>query len=367
MKNVLLIDDDDSIRSLIKDLLEASGFRVLTAEDGRVGLELALKHLPDLILCDVQMPEMDGYTVLASLRQHTAARTIPVIFLTARVDKLAVRQGMNLGADDYLAKPSSAAELLAAVHSRLSKQDTLKSQSQQKLDELRSSIALSLPHELRTPLTGIFTSVELLRAVAAESDPAEVLEIATTIESSAQKLYQLIQNFLLYAKLEVAARDPDFLRSRTEDMTLQPEISIENAAIQIADQFERSSDLQLSLQPAVVACSSFDLEKVIAELVSNAFKFSYADTPVEIVSQVQADRYVICVTNQGRGMTAEQIAHLGAYMQFDRKFYEQQGVGLGLTIAKRLTELWGGNLTIESSPNQSTTVRVVMLLAPSEA
>lgn len=367
MKVVLVVDDDVLVRDSIKDLLEASGFRVLTAENGRVGLERAQKYLPDLVLCDIQMPEVNGYNVLASLQSNPATRSIPLIFLTARTDKLAIRQGMNLGADDYLVKPCSVEELLSTVHSRLTKQETLRSQSQQKLEDLRSSIALSLPHELRTPLTGILTSVELLRTIAHEPNPAEILEIAATMEVSAQKLYQLIQNFLLYAKLEVAAHDPNFLRSHSKDTTLQPEVIIASAATQVAQQFERLPDLRLDLQPAVVGFSSFDLEKVIVELVSNAFKFSHPNTPVEVSSQTRADDYQIKITNYGRGMTAEQIANLGAYVQFDRKFYEQQGVGLGLTIAKRLIDLWGGHLTIESNPDQLTTVSVVIQLAANEA
>ena len=100
-------------------ILCMENFNSLSAENGRVGLELAKKEMPDLILCDIMMPELDGYAVIAALRAHPKTATIPFIFLTAKGDKPDIRTGMNLGADDYLTKPVANHELLAAIRSRL--------------------------------------------------------------------------------------------------------------------------------------------------------------------------------------------------------------------------------------------------------
>ncbi len=125
MLKILVIEDDELIREILVHLLESHSYRVIVAENGRVGVHMALSEIPDLILCDVQMPELDGYDVLRTLRQNSLAATIPFIFLTAQSDKTDFRRGMELGADDYLTKPFTKAELLGAIASRVSKRQTI--------------------------------------------------------------------------------------------------------------------------------------------------------------------------------------------------------------------------------------------------
>lgn len=125
MLKILVIEDDELIRETLLQLLESHNYRVIAAENGRVGVQMALSEIPDLILCDVQMPELDGYDVLRTLRQNSLAATIPFIFLTAQSDKTDFRRGMELGADDYLTKPFTKAELLGAIASRVLKRQTI--------------------------------------------------------------------------------------------------------------------------------------------------------------------------------------------------------------------------------------------------
>src|SRR5438045_8185888 len=115
MKKILVIEDDELIRSTTIDLLEVEGFEVIGGANGREGLEKAQQHRPDLIISDIMMPALNGYEVLARLREIPATRAIPVIFLTARADKLSLRHGMEQGADDYLTKPFTRAEMLKAI------------------------------------------------------------------------------------------------------------------------------------------------------------------------------------------------------------------------------------------------------------
>ena len=366
MKTILVIDDDAMVRESIQDLLEAKGFQIIAAANGKAGIELAIQHHPDLILCDLQMPEADGYAVLSTLQQQPMTTTIPFIFLTARSTKTDLRQGMNLGADDYLTKPCAASDLLHAINTRLAKVDSLQSYSQKQINSLCSNIATALPHELRTPLTGILTSVEVLRNISVEPESDEILDIADSIEHSAQKLYRIIQNFLLYAKLEMAFYDPEKLKSFRSDYTSQPDIVIKSIATKIAQRVNRESDLHMTLQSAAILIPNADLEKIILELIDNALKFSLEGTPITLSSSLIENGYQIVIQDQGRGMTADQIAHLNAYMQFERNIYEQQGVGLGVAIAKRLIELHKGQFQIESIPNQQTTIKIVLPLASDE-
>jgi two-component system, sensor histidine kinase and response regulator len=358
MKKILVVEDEQTIRESLLELLAAEGFSVVGAANGQAGVQLAQQHLPDLIVCDVMMPHLDGYQVLRSLRQHTATAAIPFIFLTARGTREDFRQGMALGADDFLTKPCTADELLTAIASRLDKQAVILKESQTQLDSLRDSIALSLPHELRTPLNGILGLSEVLIDDYENLKRQDVLELAQGIHGAAERLSRLIQNFLLYADLEITARDRERLAALRSGETCFPAKLLTDVAETIAQREGRKADLKLDLQNATIQISEPKLKIVVEELIDNAFKFSTTGTPVELVTASTNDGLTLTIRDQGRGMTAEQIASLGAYMQFERKFYEQQGSGLGAAIAKRMVELHGGALTIASIPGQQTTVQV---------
>lgn len=126
MKKILLVEDDTSLRENIAELLVLSGFNVITASNGKIAVKMAKSELPDLVLCDIMMPEMDGYEVLQELSLHETTKYIPFIFVSAKTERHEVRRGMNLGADDYLTKPFEEEELLAAIHTRLDKAEDVK-------------------------------------------------------------------------------------------------------------------------------------------------------------------------------------------------------------------------------------------------
>ncbi|WP_353929573.1 EAL domain-containing response regulator [Okeanomitos corallinicola TIOX110] len=126
MPKILVIEDEESVRENLLDLLTAEEFETVAADNGKVGLSLAIAEIPDLILCDMMMPELDGYGVLKALRQQPLTATIPFIFLTAKSAKSDVRQGMDMGADDYLTKPFTRSELLSAIVNKLEKYATFK-------------------------------------------------------------------------------------------------------------------------------------------------------------------------------------------------------------------------------------------------
>ncbi|NJM72346.1 MAG: EAL domain-containing response regulator [Scytonema sp. RU_4_4] len=134
MTKILVIEDEKLVRENIIDLLAAEDFDTIAAANGRIGVELAVSEIPDLILCDLMMPEIDGFGVLTTLREEPVTATIPFIFLTAKSARSDFRQGMDLGADDYLTKPFTRTELLNAITSRLAKQATFTKQVSTKLE-----------------------------------------------------------------------------------------------------------------------------------------------------------------------------------------------------------------------------------------
>jgi len=367
MTKILVIEDQALLREEILEILSIEEFQVIGAENGRIGLELVQTFQPDLILCDVSMPELDGHGVLEELRKEPETVTIPFIFLTAMADKADLRQGMTLGADDYLTKPFDRIDLLEAIATQFRKQQAIDSKIHQKVDDLRSNITLSLPHELHTPLTGIISSTELLLEDFNQIDPAESLEILETIHVSAHRLYRLTQNFLLYAELELIMADPSRVAMirRGRSSRCYKEVIVDWARAK-ATEAKRLADLRLDVhQDITVSISELKLRKIVEELLDNAFKFSLNDSPVHLAIQldhttIDTNMVTLYVLDHGRGMSEEQIANIGAYMQFERRLYEQQGSGLGLVIAKRLTELHGGEFRITSIPNQQTLVKVML-------
>jgi diguanylate cyclase len=152
MTKILVVEDMDSLREEIIETLTYEGFEVIGAENGAVGVELALKHLPNLIICDVMMPELNGYETLTTLRRESSTATIPFIFLTAKADKVDIRQGMQLGADDYLTKPFTIEELLGAIAARLAKQTILQEHLDQALKQTESRMEYFARHDELTSL-----------------------------------------------------------------------------------------------------------------------------------------------------------------------------------------------------------------------
>ena len=127
-KTILLIEDNKDLRENTAEILELSNFKVLQANNGKTGVELATREKPDLIICDVMMPILDGYGVIHLLTKNPETATIPFIFLTAKSDRIDFRKGMQMGADDYITKPFDDVELLSAVESRIRKRELLQAE-----------------------------------------------------------------------------------------------------------------------------------------------------------------------------------------------------------------------------------------------
>jgi two-component system, sensor histidine kinase and response regulator len=378
MKKILVIEDEQFIRENIVEILESSDYEVHSAANGLLGVEAALRHLPDLILCDVMMPDLDGHGVLERLRADGSTASIPFIFLTARANSQDLRTGMNLGADDYLTKPFRVPDLLNTVQIRLSKATAEKQQSEARMAELRDSISLSLPHEFLTPISGILGASDLLLSSYDLMAKDDVMEMLTQLNTSARRLSRLIQNFLLHARLTALSVDfsPEQIREKlggNEARTESAASVVHDVAMTKAHHDLRGADMEFldhdqHTANSAVAIQQGYFSKLIEELADNALKYSSAGERVTIHSHADADAgtgtgfFHCSISNFGRSITPEQIAKIGAYTQFDRKVYEQQGSGLGLSIIKKLLEFHAGKLTIASN-HGTTTVTVSLPLA----
>jgi signal transduction histidine kinase len=165
----------------------------------------------------------------------------------------------------------------------------------------------------------------------------------------------------MYADLELLASDPQKIAElRNNGCKSYIKSIIENTAVKISEKVNRLADLSIDIQEAIVNISSAKLSKIVEEIIDNAFKFSQPNTPVKIRGFVSNNKFHLFIIDYGRGMTQEEITNLGAYVQFERKIHEQQGSGLGLSIARKLVELHGGEFSIESIPEKQTIIRIVL-------
>lgn len=361
MKKIMVVEDTKSVREEVVTILEFEDFEVIEAENGMIGLEYARKYLPDLIVCDVLMPELDGFGLLKLLREESATSTIPFIFLTAKAAKEDWRGGMDLGADDYLTKPFTPEELINAIRTRLDKHDNLNKQSESRFEALCDNIIYALPHEFITPLTAILGYSELLIDTSKEPN---VVKIAEGINGSGKRLERLIQNFLVYSQVEILLSNPEKVAATQNMSIMNPGSIIKESALAKAKHFKREQDIIIDVEDANVQISTENLRKMTEELVDNALKFSAVGTPISVKVHSNKDTYSIEILDNGRGMTTDQIANIGSYMQFERKFYEQQGMGLGLAISKRLVELHAGSISIESTPGKGTRIFIKLKSKP---
>jgi two-component system, sensor histidine kinase and response regulator len=351
---VVLIDDHDALRAVLGEILAGAGHETTLAPNGAEGLAAIRRERPDIVLCDINMPGLDGFAVLRKIRADPELASLPFVFLTSEAE---LRAGMASGADDYLMKPVSSSDLLAAVDARLARRETSRREGDRRIEEMRRAVAALLPHELRTPLTTILGSARLLQEFHADFGPKEINEMATGILKAAQRLHRMAENYILYADLEL--RRLSHTGGRRETLRERSGAAdVESAAREAAAQSGRCGDLELDLHEAAVPIAPAYLRKVVSELIDNALKFSPPGTPVRVSLTAVGPGILLQVVDHGRGMAADQVTEVGAFQQFDRGRFEQQGSGVGLALVRGIADATGGRIEILSRPAEGTTVRM---------
>lgn len=353
-----MIDDDDNIRFMVAKALQLKGFEVIEAADGLAGVKSGRTLHPDLIISDINMQQVDGLAVVSVFRMHPATANVPIILMTGQADLAGMRRAMSLGADDYLAKPFSIPDLLASVNMQLAKRKAMQAEADKRTAELRSNISMIMPHEMLTQLSGILGVAEILHAGARGMPPEEVIELASFIRGSGQRLHRLISNYLFHTQIELLASDLEKMDQLKQGETVHLGELLKSRAHAKAQEFGRVDDLVMDLKSALVVVAREHLEKMLDELLDNAFRFSQAGTMVRVSSGSAGDQVQAEIINQGSGLKPEQLAKLGAHSQVGGKPLEQ-GAGLGLVIVKRLVELYGGRLVMESTPEKGTSARLL--------
>ncbi len=359
VKSIVVIDDEPSLRRLISVGLGRAGFSVIEAADGTAGLALCVERPPALVLCDLRMPGLDGFETLRRLRADPRTAAVPVILMTGSTDGAGMRRGMELGADDFILKPFHLDDVSRAVESRLARQKELEARAEQRLSARRDGLGTTLSHELRTPLNAVLGYASLLVEEGGTLARAEVIEMAQAILRAGERLDRLVERQLAYSEVELLSLDRERLASLAGPPLDDGAVIVADVARRVAGDASRAGDLALETVAAPARLPQAHLSRIARELVDNAFKFSTRGSPVRVtVGPGDLGSFLLEVEDAGSGMTAEQIAAIGAYVQFDRRRREQQGLGLGLALARTTAELWGGALELDSGPGRGTRVTV---------
>lgn len=365
MSRILVIEDEPNLRKNILDFLELEGFEVLEAADGQLGVDCAREQHPDLIISDISMPNMDGYKALLELRKHESSANIPVIFLSAMADRSFVRHGMELGADDYLTKPFSYPELLAAIQARLDRRVATQNIASKELESVKKRLARVVSHEMRTPVASILMVQNLLSAQLDSLETHEIRDILDSLQMGSYRIYHLAEQLALMTQLDTNTLSEDVV---SEFGFATPIWTVLMAAVNLSRRFayrNPSGGIQVDDRDkaSLVLSNTPSLTHALAEIMANGLDYSPAGRDVT-VSQWARDSWVyISITDCGPGMTDEQVEQATRdFEQIDRDHNEQQGLGLGLHLARRIVEAHMGQLEIISRPGSGTQINIALPL-----
>lgn len=358
---ILLVDDDPAILEGVADLLELYGYDVTTAANGRAALESMQQVVPDLVISDIMMPGMDGYTFFEAVRENPAWTPIPFIFLTARGQRMDIRRGQRLGADAYLTKPFEPEDLLIAVEARLKRARDIQQAAESNVEEMKQRLITIFGHELRTPLAYIYGYVNLLRDQREDLGDEAIEEMLEGAHRGTQRLVELVEDLMMLVQIEsgVVAMEIELERGQ---MSVQ---SIVESAVSRQARWARERGVQVTtnVDPAVHAYRySMYIENALMRLLDNAIKFCRRETGrVTVRAEQQGDSVHIKVIDNGIGIApSKQKAIFRRFYQLDRDVMEQQGVGLGLTLARTLVRLHDGDIGVHSKLGEGSTFTIIL-------
>ncbi len=351
-RTILLIDADPLRRAETARTLLGFDISVLIATDVTSAQGLVRHHRPSTVLLD------EGFLAVKDLREklYIHGLNVDTPFVLLATNKLPLETtDVPYG---VISRPLTD----AGIHSLLAIQGlpTLGETPPliQQSTTQQPSLLYALPHEYRTPLTDIIGQASFLHGHAADTPPEEIREISAEILSAARRLLRTTDNFLMYAQIETLAESPMHVQRMRQAHTIEPAMVIYDAAIQRALAHQRQADVTIALDVEDVAVCIMEqhLDKIATELVDNALYFSRPGTPVTVIATPSSKDITFSIRDHGVGMHEHEVMQVGAYRQFRRKSQEQQGIGLGLVIAKRLVELHGGTFSISSTLGLGTSI-----------
>lgn len=358
---ILVVDDDKIIVEILKQSLTLAGYDVDSANDGEEGLKLARELEPDLILLDVMMPRLDGYSVCQSLKQDPKTQFIPVVILTALSDRDNKFKALEAGADEFIRKPPDRQELLIRIKSLL-KTKRLHDQLQTSYRDLRNlqrtkhDLTSMMVHDMRGPLGAIISSVELLQ----KNFDAMTPNMRSTLLSSSMLASQQIMT-MMEAMLDLQRLESGQLPVENEPIYIGEVIGECIQAVQPLLQSEKIMiDVKANKPESLIMMDRELLTRVINNLVFNAIKFSPAGGHIGVWTQVSNRWLIVNVADQGPGIPPDQrdrIFQKYTQLETDKR---RRGIGLGLAFSKLAIEAMKGRIWVEQTPRAGALFRFAL-------
>ncbi len=366
---ILVVEDDLRLRESICDILSLQEYQVLSAHDGLSALDLmrSCPVPPQLIVSDIMMPEMNGYELFEAVRNETAWTAIPFIFLTAKGERQDVLAGKSMGADDYIVKPFEINELLVVVEAKLRRKLELEQVHKSQISDMKRRIMTILNHEFRTPLTYIVAYSDMLNRDINDLSPEELTQFLRGINSGAGRLRRLVENFILLVELETGEAQQNY---NWRKGTLKDYSGLMERAAADEDTLAQEKGVEVNISmpdgalPPVIGYARY-LQTALGELLDNAIKFS-AGIYNTVYLSAFAENGSVClrVTDRGRGIPSGELGNIfDAFYQINREQFEDQGGGSGLAIVKRVVELHGGKVSVQSTVKEGSTFTISLPIA----
>jgi two-component system sensor histidine kinase/response regulator len=354
---VLFVDDTEDNLDLLEFALKKKPITMFRASSGKECLAVAEEQQPDMIVLDIQMPEMDGFETLRRLRANPATARIPVIFLTAiKRDPQSIAEGILLGAEEYLTKPIDLEELFARVRSIYRVMGV-----QRELEQVKSQFMAMLVHDLRTPLTIIISSIDYILRHYANGKPLDTdsVKLMETVLASTRGMANLVNDLLDLSKYQAGQM---LLTKQTITIHEMIEESLQPFLLQFK---KKNIELKTDVNPELprVEADSGKIVQLMTNLLSNAMKFTPDNGVVSIKvekehsTETNSDNIKVSVSDSGVGIKPEEVPLLfEQYRQVSSSTKtKEKGTGLGLAICKLIMQAHGGTITVASELNVGTT------------
>ena len=347
MAKLLLIEDEKILRENTYELLEAYGYDCITAKNGTEGLEKALTEKPDLIICDIMLPTLNGFEIKAALNEKEALAHTPFIFLSAKVGRSDLRQGMDLGAADYITKPFKIAELVNSIKSRLEHVKNIQTAVQDRVLESINDFIHLAKHECNTPLHSIIN----LSTILADNHTNQLAFFEhglNAINTSGKRLYKILNNLIDLVRLRHYNAPIDDENNAIDLLsiivpTLAERATYYNYIGEVKTNFDCQHTIKMLQE---------DLDIILFEVIDNMFKFSSENNVSLHLDTKFKDNgkwMVLTVSNTISAPTNFTVSDIGPFKQYNRKQNEQQGSGLGLYLIQLIVDKYLGTIKIEES------------------
>ena len=355
---ILIVDDVVSNVLLLKVLLKNEKFKTVTASDGLEAILQAEKELPDLILLDVMMPQMDGFETAMHLKNNPTTAGIPIIFLTALNSTQDIVKGFQAGANDFITKPFNKEELLVRVNHQISLV-AAKKLILERTEELRKTIVgrdklySVIAHDLRSPLASIKMVLNMMvLGLSEDVIGKEMYQMLQMVNHSTEDVFSLLDNLLKWTKSQIGKLNVVYQDFRIDEVV--------EGVLDIFSLVSKSKNIQLvndSIDTVTVHADVDMVKTILRNLLSNALKFSYEGSQIIIGSQVETDKVIVSVKDSGKGMSAEDKEKLlKTETHFSRYgTNNEEGSGLGLLLCQDFAIKNGGDLWFESEEGKGST------------